>query len=167
MNAEMIALGVETLALALTAGVIAAAFYAVTARSLFAMCVALVAAGALAAGALLALGAGGAALGQALFGVALAPVILLAALLLSSRAVKPARGGRPWLTIAAASAVAAAILWGAPELAGPSTARVAPAPAAPITPWIAPLIFVAAAACVGLLGFGERGALERLPDIDE
>jgi len=27
--------------------------------------------------------------------------------------------------------------------------------------WLAPLLLVAAAACVGVLGYGERGALQR------
>ncbi|MEJ0060493.1 MAG: hypothetical protein WDM79_13370 [Terricaulis sp.] len=57
--------------------------------------------------------------------------------------------------------VAAAVLWILPDLGAPTPARVALAAEHALAPWLAPLLLVLAAACVGLLGFGERGALER------
>ena len=162
MNAdEVLSLGAQALALLLTVGAFAGAVGAMTARSLYAMCVHLVVTGAYAAASMLALGAGDGALAQALLGVALTPVVLLAAMLLSARAAKPRRSGLPWLTLAAAAGAAVAVLWVMPALG-------APAPPAPIVqtgglaPWLAALVFVSAAACVGLLGYGERGALQRL-----
>src|SRR5688572_19457257 len=149
-------------ALVLTFGVIASALGAAMARSLYTLCMHIAAAGALAAAALLAHGAGDAALTQVLFGAGVAPFLLLAVLLLSTRAAKPMRRGRPWLTIAAAGVAASAILWAIPDLGAPAPVRIALAPDAPIAPWLAPLILVAGAACVALIGFGERGALARL-----
>jgi uncharacterized MnhB-related membrane protein len=166
MSAALTSLGAQALALALTLGVIAAALGALTARSLYVMGVYLAAAGALAAVAMLALGAPDASLAQALFGFVLAPVILLAALLLSAQGAKPRRRGLPWLTIAAALAAGGVVLWAAPELAAATRGVEAPFVGA-LAPWLAPLVFVAAAACVGLLGYGERGALQRAPGRDE
>lgn len=154
----------DWLALALTVGVIAAAVGAAMARSLFAMCMYLAAAGALAAGALLAHGAAEAALGGALLSVGIAPFMLLAVLLLSARTEKPRRTGRPWYAIAAAFAVAGALLWTLPDLGvRPGAAALG---ATPIAMWLAPLVFVGVAACFALLGFGERGAFEHAPERD-
>jgi uncharacterized MnhB-related membrane protein len=161
MIARILEGAADWIALALMLGVIAAALGAASARSLYAMSMYLTAAGALAAAALLAHGAGDAALAQALVGIGLAPFLVLAALLLSSRAAKPRRGGRPWLSIVAACAVAGAVLWTLPDLGAPAPARIALVADHPLAPWLAPLLLVLAAACVGLLGYGERGALER------
>jgi hypothetical protein len=162
MSEQVLRLAVDWLALALTLGVIAAALGAVTARSLFAMCMFILAAGAMAAAALLARGAGDAGLAAALLFCGLAPFLLLAALLLSARTAKPRRRGRPWLTIAAACFAAAAVLWALPDLGAPATVRIALTQPSPITLWLALIAFAGVAACVGLLGFGERGAFERL-----
>src|SRR5262249_38645826 len=83
--------GRHLLALVLTCGAGVVAVGALTARSLFALCMYVAAAAALATGAALALGAGDAGLGLALFAAAWAPVLLLAAMLLSGRTVKPTR----------------------------------------------------------------------------
>lgn len=149
------------LALVLTVGAIAGALGAVTARSLYAMCVYLVVAGACAAASVLALGAADAALAQVLVGVAFTPVVLLAVMLLSARATKPRQGARPWWALLAAVATAAAVFWAMPEL-GPATPVVAAATEGAVAPWLTALIFVAVASCVGLLGYGERGALQRV-----
>ena len=59
-----------------------------------------------------------------------------------------------------ASALAGgAILLAAPDL-GSAPRPTNPEPVA-LGFWLAPLLLVAAAACVGLLGYGERGALQR------
>lgn len=166
MSATLVAASEQWAALVLTLGVIAAALGAVTARSLFAMAMYLAVACALAAAALLALTKPDAALAVALVGVGVVPFLLLAAMLLSARAIKPRRG-RPWLTLSAAGAVGAALLWAIPDLAA-TPARIAMGPeAAPhlaVTVLIAPLVFIAAAACLALLGFGERGALVPAPE---
>lgn len=159
MTTLAVASAAEFGALALMAAALACACGAATARSLFAMCMYVAAAAALASATMLALGAGSAALGVALFGVGLAPVMVLAALLLSARAVKPKRRGLAWVTIAAAIAVAGAMLWASPELA-----HTRPAPIVPelnVSALLALLLFPAIAAVVALLGYGERGALER------
>lgn len=162
MSERVLDLAVDWLALGFTFGVIAAALGAVTARSLFAMCMFIAAAGAMAAAALLARGAGDAGLGIALLLGGLTPFLLLAALLLSTRAAKPRRRGRPWITIAAACFAAGAVLWALPDLGAPAPARIALTGASPITLWLTLLAFAGFAGCAGLLGFGERGALERL-----
>lgn len=166
MNASLFAAAEQWAALLLTLGVIAAALGAVTARSLFAMAMYLAAACALATAALLALTKPDAALVLALLGVGVAPFLLLAALLLSARAIKPRRG-RPWLMLSAAGAVGAAVFWAIPDMAAmPTRIAMRPdvAPHLPVAVLIAPLVFVAAIACLALLGFGERGALEPAPE---
>lgn len=159
-----IAPATDVIALALCACVLAAAIGAATARSLFSLSMFAAAAGALAAAALVAMGAGEAALPQALFGVGLAPVVLLACLLLSTRAAKPRRQGRPWLTITAAAAAAGAVLWAAPELGVPASTPIRDAARfdLPLTASLAALMFVAVAGAVALLAYGERGALQRV-----
>lgn len=154
------------LALALGVGVLTAALAAATARSLFSMCMHLAAAGALGAATLAALGAGDLGLGQALLLAGLAPVILLASMLLSTRAAKPRREGWPWLTIAAACAAAGAMLWASLEL-GTAALTHAPTGEPAVAAWLAPLVFVAVVSAVGLLGFAERGALQRPAAGDE
>lgn len=159
MTALVVASAAHFGALILMSAALACACGAATARSLFAMCMYLAAAAALTSATLLTLGAGAAALGVALFGVGLAPVMVLAALLLSARAVKPKRRGLAWITIAAAIAATGAMLWALPEL---SQARPAPmVPQFNLSALLAFVLFPAIAAVVALLGYGERGALER------
>lgn len=155
---QMLIMGLQIVALALLAIAIAAAVAAVLARSLFVMCVNLAAAGAACAGAVLALGADEGALGIALLGAALAPVLLLAVVLFGKPTAKP-RPRTPWFSLTAALALTAALSWPLRTL-GPA-APTAPHDTPGLGFWIAPLLLVAAAACAGLLGYGERGALER------
>jgi hypothetical protein len=124
------------------------------ARSLLSVAVSIAAVCGCAAGALLALGQGEGALGLALLGAGVAPVLLLAGVLLSGRAVQPKARGLPWLTIGAAGAAAAAMLWTAPMIE-PTEAIAAPRGAAPLA--LTAVVFVAVAACVALVGYGERG----------
>lgn len=146
------------IALGLMGAGIVAAMGAIVARSLFAMCMHLLAAGGCIAVMVLVLGAPESALGLALFAAAWAPVLVLAAMLLSARASKGARHGLPWLSLLGAACVLAAIWW-------PLLLLEPVVAAAPFTPtgaglWLAPLLLVTAVVAVGLLGYGERGALE-------
>ena len=149
--------GLQWLALGFTCAAFVIAIAALMARSLFAMCMYLAAAGVLAAAAMLALRAGEAALATVLFVAAWAPLLLLAAMLLTARATKAKRRGRPWFSLIAAIAAASGVLAVLPELGAPA-APIAESAGA-IGAWLAPLMFAGGAACVGLLGFGERGAL--------
>lgn len=148
----------QYVALALAVATLLVGFAALTARSLFVMCMYLAAAGALGAAAVLAIGAGDAALAVALFAAVWAPLLLLAGMLLSARAAKSVRRGLPWASLAAGAMAAGVVLVAAPEL---GQAPVSVAYAGGLGAWLAPLLFVAAAVCVGLLGYGERGALQR------
>ncbi len=162
MTAPLLAEAAPWIALVLTLGAVAASVGAATTRSLFAMGMYVSAAGAMAAAALLAHGESDAALAAALIAVGVAPFVTLATVVLSARAAKPRRRGRPWLTIAAACAAMGAMLWALPDL---GTARVTPAEPVSIAFWLGPLVFVGAAACFALIGFGERGAFEPLSDV--
>jgi len=147
----------DGLALALLVAALAAALAALTARALLAMSMHLAAAGALVSAALLSLGEADGALVTALMVAGLAPLLMLAAMLLSAPAAKAVRKGRPWLALLA-GVFAAAML----GMAAPGLGTAAPVAAAQIglaAFWLTPLLFVAAIACVGVLGFGERGAL--------
>lgn len=142
--------------LALGAGVVALA--ALRARSLFVLAACVAGASSLAAGALVLLGAGDGAVALAAFGVGVAPVVLMGGVLLSARTAKTTRSA-PWIgMIAVAAGIGAAALL-APEL---GRASAGPVQIGPVGLWIGMLVFVAAAAVVGLLGYGERGALGRL-----
>jgi len=134
----------------------AAALALLTARSLFSASIALAAMCACATGALLAIGEADGALALSLVGAGIAPVLLLGGMLLSSRAVKPRVRGLPWLSIAAAGCAAVAMLWAAPML-GFEQPVAAPRDGASLS--LGALVFVAAAACAALLGYGERGVL--------
>ncbi len=148
------------IALGLLGAALVAAFGAILARSLFAMCMHLMAAGASVAAMALVLGAGEGALALALFGAAWAPVLLLAAMLLSARAAKDTRRGWPWLSLIAATAALCAVWW--PLLQLETRTDVGGAYVSiGMGFWLAPLLLVMAVACVGLLGYGERGALGR------
>lgn len=155
----MNAIVTQSFALALIVAVIAAAFAALSARSLLALCLALAAAGAMAAAALLALGAGDAALATAIVVAAWGPVLLLGAVLLSVRSAKSFGSSAPWLSLLAAALAGGAIVFAVPDF-GPPMPRTQAAPDA-IGFWLAPLLLVVGAGCVGILGYGERGALQR------
>lgn len=147
-------------ALLMTGGAIAAALAALTARSLLAVCLYLAAMGALVAAALLSLGAGEAALAAALGFVGWTPVLLLGGVLLSARAAKNFKRGAPWASIAAAALAGALVLVGAIDLGEAPIETDASLGASGL--WLTMLLLAAGAACVGLIGFGERGALRRL-----
>ena len=152
----MIAEGAHWFASAFLAAALVAGFGVVMARSLLAMCVYLAAVGATVASSVALLGRGDGALALVLFAVGWAPLVLLAAMLLSARSVKGGRRGHPWLSIGTGAAMLGAILWAVRELGG---SEVFVGAATQLGVWPAALIFVAAAGCVGLLGYGERGAL--------
>lgn len=151
------------LALALLGVAIASAIGALLARSLFVSCMHVVAAGVCAAAATMLLRAGDGALAFAVFAAAWAPVLLLAAMLLSSRSAKATRARVPWLSLAGACAAALALWWPLIDLRN-AQAAAAPEPMAALSFWLAPLVFVVAAVCLGALGYGERGALTRRAD---
>jgi len=151
------ALALHWVALLLACATLAAAIATLTARSLFALCMHLAATGALAAATLLSLRAGDGALAAALVIAVWAPVLLLGAMLLSARAAK--RFPRPWTSLFAAALAGGAMLLALPDL-GPAPPQMG-AEAGAVGFWLAPLLLVAAAACVGVLGYGERGALQR------
>lgn len=155
MTPELIPEALPWAALAAIALTAAAAASVLMARSLFSACVGLAAVCASGAGALLALGYGDGALTLALVGAGVAPVLLLAGVLLTARAARPRRGRFPWLSMTGALGAAAALMWVAPTLA-PSEAIASPRG---VSIAFAALIFVAVAACVALLGYGERGIL--------
>jgi len=144
-------------AFALIAGATMIALGAVAARSLFALTVNLAVVGALCAAALLAMGAGDVALALTLAMVGVLPFAFMGVLLLSSVSVKQRRRRWPWATIAGGSVVALLTLVALPDL-GPNPGA---AVEAPITPWLALLVFPVGLACLGLVGFGERGVFER------
>lgn len=151
------------LALALVGVAIATAIGALVARSLFVTCVHLIACGVSAAAATALLRGGDGALALALFAAAWAPVLLLAAMLLSGRAAKaPARRAWPLATLAGAVAAACAIWWPLLELRSAAPA-IASEPVSALSFWLAPIVFAATVACVGALGYGERGALGAQP----
>lgn len=154
----MIELAPHVFALLLLCAAFAAAFAALTARALFAMCMHLAAFGALITATLLALGEGDGALSAALVIGAWTPLLLLAGMLLSARAAKAINKGAPWPSLLAAVFAGGAILIAAPDI-GPAPVAASAAPLGGIGFWLAPLLLVVGAACVGLLGYGERGAL--------
>lgn len=145
------------LAVALALGVAVLALAMLRARSLFITATAVAAMSALAAGAVLLLGGGDGAVALAAFGVGVAPLVLMGAVLLSSRTAKGGRSGLIAHGIGVAAAIAGAVLI-APEWTtrAPSDAAQAPTPL-----WLGVVVFVAVVACVAILGFGERGALDR------
>jgi hypothetical protein len=152
MNAEAL----QWLALALLGAAMAGAFGAIAARSLFAMCMHVSAAGAAVAAVVLLLGGGVGGLATALLAAAWAPVLLLAAMLLSARAAKHQRSGSALLGWLAAGLTATFIWWPLRDLTGARAPVLGDGGSAF---WIAPLLLVFVAICVGLLGYGERGAM--------
>lgn len=155
---DTLALVFQILALVLLLAAVAAALEAIMARSLLAMCGHLTAAGALTATVVLLLRGGEGALAAALFATAWAPITLLGALLLSTRSAKASR--RAWLSVLAAAVAAGALIWPLAELPPGGPPQGAEATAG-LGFWIAPIVLAAAAACAGLLGYGERGAFGR------
>lgn len=150
------------LALGLMGVAIAAAVGAIASRSLFVMCVHVATAGVsvAAAGLLLRGGQGGLAL--ALFAATWAPVLLMAAMLLGARSAKGAQRRTPWLSWIGAAFATGAIWWPLLELRGAAPEMGAHALAG-LGFWLAPIALAAGAACVGVLGYGERGAYARGP----
>ena len=148
------------LALVLILASVALAAVALVSRALFVVAMYLAACGALCAAAFSLFGAAQGALAVALVFALFAPLVLLAVVLLSSRTAKAQRRPRPWLSAIAAIVLAGGIFWVMPELAAPVPRGPAPLPDAP-GGWLAPLVFVVTAACAALLGYGERGALQR------
>jgi hypothetical protein len=126
------------------------------ARSLFTVSIGVAVLTAFAACALLALGQGEGGLALALLGGGVAPVLLLGGMLLSNRSAQPRTRGLPWLSMVAAGAAAAAMLWAAPAIDGAQTIA-APPGGAPLA--LAAIVFVAVVGCVALLAYGERGVL--------
>jgi hypothetical protein len=145
-------------ALVLLGVVLALAVTALTARALFvtAVCCMLIAAAA--AAAVLAGGGILPAIALLVFGAGLAPLWFLGGVLLSGAAVKARRRGPPWLTMLAALATAAIIVAVSPEL---GTTRPAATQNIGIAALLAALMFVTAIVVTALLGYGERGALDR------
>lgn len=152
------------LALALMGIAIAAAIGALVARSLFVTSMHVVAAGVSAGAATALLRAGDGALAFAFVAAAWIPVMLLAAMLLSTRSAKAARGRLPWASLMGAIAAALALWWPLLELRG-APALSAQHSIAALSFWLAPIVFVAVAACLGALGYGERGALARKAEL--
>lgn len=157
MSEQAIAQMLPFAAAPLMLAVIAAAAAALMARSLFAMCVGLAAAGAIGSAMLLALSARDGALALAIVAAGWAPMLLFGAMLLSTRTSKSGSRGLPWLTVLAGAGAALVF-------AGVGLQVEAPAPqSAPYTEFgvlAAPLLLVVASICIGLLGFGERGVLD-------
>ncbi len=156
MMATLLTLALPWFAAAALLLALAAAASILWARSLFSASIGMAALCACAASALLAMGQGEGALALALLGAGMAPLLLLGGVLLSSRAVQPRARGTPWLSILAAGAAAAAIVSAAPGL---REAAQIPAPPDDLPLPLVAIVFVAVAACVALLGFGERGLL--------
>lgn len=149
------------LAVALLGVAIAAAIGAFLARSLFVTCLNVTVSGVAVAAAVLLMRADDGGIALALFAAAWAPVLLMAAMLLSVRAAKAQQPRRfPWLSLVGAVVAGVAIWWPLVELA-----RAAPVEIqnelAGLSFWLAPLVLVAGVACVGVLGFGERGSLRQ------
>ncbi|MBL8545603.1 MAG: hypothetical protein JNL81_04020 [Hyphomonadaceae bacterium] len=151
------------LALALLAVAIASAIGAVAARAMFVTVMHLVTAGVSVAAAVLVLQAGQGGLALALFAAAWAPVLLLAVTLLSARSARASRRGLPLFSLAGALGAAIAIWWPLVELASVAPTGIAHQFQG-LAFWLAPVVFVAGAGCVGVLGYGERGALTRGPN---
>lgn len=152
-------LAAAVIAVVLSGVALALAIAALTARALFVACVFCALLSAVAAVVLLAQGAALPAIALAIFGAALLPLWFLAGLLLSGNAVKTTRRRAPWLTLVAALATAALIVAVAPDLAITHGLRAGAPSGLPAL--VGAVIFVAAISVIGLLGFGERGALER------
>lgn len=147
----------QWLGVAFAAGAVLCGTAALLSRSAFAMIMRLAAAAALGACTLLAMANGEGAIALALFGVGVAPVLLMGGALLSAQVSKRAK--RPWTSVLLALAAIAPIAWAAADLANAPAVQGAPVAISGV--WLAALALVAACACAGLLGYGERGIMQR------
>lgn len=152
------------LTLALIGVALAAAVGALTSRSLFVMCVHVVTAGVSVAAAVLLTRAGDGGLALALFAAAWAPVLLMAAMLLSVRSAKGVQRGVPWLSVLGVVAAAAATWWPLLDLVQAAPVAVENALGG-LGFWLTPIMLAAGAACVGVIGYGDRGVFARGPDV--
>ena len=146
-------LGFGFVVLALAAGAAIAA-----SRTHFAACVLVAATSVLAGLALLCFGAGEAALALTLMGVGLGPVILLGAILLTTPAIRAKSPSSPWPVIVAVGVASVVLIWATQDAAAPRAALAQPVG---LGVWIVLLVLVTGYVCAGLLGYGERGALEQ------
>lgn len=130
---------------------------ALAARALFVACVTGALMSAVAGLTLMSEGASAAAIAVVVLGVCLFPTWLLGGMVLSANAAKDSRRRGPWLISLAALATAAVILAASPELI--TTANIAVPETAGLPALLAALMFVAGVCVIGLIGYGERGAL--------
>ena len=130
---------------------------ALAARALFVACVTGALMSAIAGLALMGDGAVLPAIGLVVLGVSLFPAWLLGGMVLSTNAAKDSRRRGPWLTSLAALATAAVIVAATPELI--TTPNIAFPETAGLPALLAALMFVAGVCVIGLIGYGERGAL--------
>lgn len=151
------------LAAPLMAAALGAAFAAALSRTLLALALYVCMAASAAAAAVLALNEADAALALSVAAGVWAPVLLLMGISLGGRVAKSARRRRPYASAALALGLGATLIWAARGQASLPADIVASIVrgGASIGPWLAVLAFVAAAACVALIGYGERGAFER------
>lgn len=145
-------------AIALCFGALAAGIAAACARALFSAAMYAAGAAVLAAGAVAAFAAEEGALIIVLTGVLWTPLLLLATMLLTARTTKPAKRMIGVAVVLLAAPLAGVVI--APVLVSPP-AGVASEHDAQLSFWLAPLIAAAACTCAALLGYGERGALQR------
>lgn len=155
MSAEIV---VQWLGVVLLAAAIIAAIGVVLARSLFALCMHVLATG-LAVAAFIALVNDADAGFMAAGAVGAAAILMICGVTLTARAVKPAHAKSVVRVLGAAGVAALLIVMAAPHVALPAQTPHH-AGALQVAVWLAPLMLTAAAACLGLLGFGERGAFE-------
>ncbi len=158
MSIGLVAQMLPLIGVALMLCAAAAAVGALVARSLFALCLCLAAMCGSGAAAVLAFGYGDGATLLALFGVAFAPVVVMGGVLLSARSVNHRTDRAVWLSLLVAALTAVLLLWAGPELIA-APRRMVASNFEPL--WLVVISFVTAIACVGLLGHGERGVLER------
>jgi hypothetical protein len=149
------------LALAFALLAAAASIAAALSRTHFVMSIYAMATAVFAALTLLLLSAGQAALALLIVGGGLTPVVLLSGVLLSSRKIGAKGRSRGFWLIPLATAAGLAMIWSGRDVVAH---RIAAPALAGIGAWLAPLLFAAAASCVGLLGHGERGVLDRRAD---
>lgn len=155
MNAADLA--APSLALALIAMAAVCAFAAATTRSLVTLALALAACATFATAALLCVNQPVVALALAVLGAGLTPAMTFAALALSARVVKGRKRRIPFVAIAGGVGVVAALTWALPDLSGAPVSQGRDSAALFL---LAAMVFAGAATLVGVLGFGERGALE-------
>jgi len=134
-----------------------AAAGAAVARAHFVMTMLLTATALFAGLTLMSLSQASAALTLVVMGGGVLPVLFLGAVLLSTRAVRSKRrGGGVWMVLLAGAA-AGIVVWASQDIPARSPPQALPvgSPA-----WLGALLLAAAIVCVGLLGYGERGAFE-------